>query len=101
MAREGDTLGFVQHKQKTSLKSKLPLLNTLVRGLEAGWLPGGAQTHMGRPGERRPCTRGCEEPAGLRAGLGFPGIGRKELSRLWALKEGSAAINSEPREGGS
>lgn len=55
-----------------------------------------------KPGESSP-GRGqaaAEVVRSLRVALGFAGTGRKELSRLRALEEGSAAINSEPREGG-
>lgn len=53
----------------------------------------------GRPGRGQAAPEVVKRlPAS--AGLGFAGTGRKELSRLRALEEGSAAINSEPREGG-
>lgn len=76
-----------------------------VRGWKAGRLPCEARpTRAGRgelalqgPG----LHRRIQEPASLTAGLGFAETGRKELSPLWALEEGSAAINSGPREGGS
>lgn len=99
------TLSFVQDKQKISLKSKLGLLNALVRGWVAGWLPwrGDRATWAGpgRAGEAE-ARRTPEDVRSLpaSAGLGFTGTGRKELSLLCALEEGSAAINSEPREGG-
>nr|KAF6501080.1 hypothetical protein HJG59_008061 [Molossus molossus] len=97
------TLDFVQDKQKTSLTSKLGLLNTSEAERWAGCpVRAGPTRQVLRPQDRGlACPRGYEEPAGLTAGLAFQETGRKELSPLWALEEGSAAINREPREGGS
>lgn len=79
------------------------LISQRLKGrLAALWRTGPRGQAWGEPALRRPgLHRGCEEPTSLRAGLGFPRMETKELSRLWAPEGGSAAINSEPREGGS
>lgn len=88
------TWGFVQDKQKV----KLGFLNA--------WHGSEAERQAGSPVPARPTWAG---PGAVRSPPASPQgwaslsrlEGRKELSALGALEEGWAAINSEPREGGS